>query len=221
MKRQRRELRECGHIFLAEEQEWSRTHTPVHLETSIGMASDPPHHAGLAEPVEVVLEDGSRINVTGRIDRIDRVGKEQEPHYAVVDYKTGSPRPFQGNDLTHQGRVIQHVIYRLLAQRFLEKSEPGAKVIEFGFFFTSRKGQGERMRWTAEELTRGLNVLHDLGQLAAAGAFTPTDQPDDCRYCDYTCLCGDLDAITEASSRKRRNLFNTVLEPFRRLRGKD
>jgi hypothetical protein len=61
----------------------------------------------------------------------------------------------------------------------------------------------------------------DLCELLGSGCFVATDSAKDCEYCDYSLICGDVEAVTTASCAKLGNAENKLLEPFRRLRGID
>jgi hypothetical protein len=51
------------------------------------------------------------------------------------------------------------------------------------------KGRAERAVYTAAELRAGLEVVDRLLSIAARGHFFPTDEADDCRWCDYRAVC--------------------------------
>ena len=83
---------------------------------------------------------------------------------------------------------------------------PGARVERFGFFFPSEKAGGERIEFTPEQLEEGGEVLGRLAQIAASGAFLATNQTtNDCGFCDYREICGDVAAVAAASDRKLAN----------------
>jgi hypothetical protein len=92
------------------------------------------------------------------------------------------------------------------------------QVAAFRFLFPTSSAQGEDVLLTREELTDRMDVLLSLCDLAEAGCFTPTDQPDDCRWCDYTLICGDTRYQAKCIAGKLAG-DDESLEPLRKLRG--
>jgi hypothetical protein len=90
----------------------------------------------------------------------------------------------------------------------------------FGYFFPTSRAHGERLRWSADELSRGREVLARLRGMIAAGCFPFTDDPEDVRYSDFRDAFGDAE---ETASRIREKLSEPRnrerLGPFRALRG--
>jgi PD-(D/E)XK nuclease superfamily len=219
-------LRRTAQIFLRREEEYcTRTgNRPLFLEVSIGLKTDGAvTRLDTHEPVEVRLPDGSSLRVRGRIDRVDRVGGAEANVFAIWDYKTGGtwkymqePRPFW------EGRVVQHALYLLVMNARLKaigEEFSGARLDEFGFFFPSEKGGGERIEFTPGDLEEGAGVLGRLARIAANGAFLATTEHDkDCSFCDYRGICGDVAAVASASERKLATPSNAILEPYRELR---
>ncbi len=219
------QLRRCASIFLKDEERLSEDYTPLYVEAAIGLESggesaplDTP------EPVEVNLPEGLTFRAKGIIDRIDRLGDESDQTYAIWDYKSGGTYKFKNpkkpDEPFRQGRVIQHRLYLDLAEKCLrEKIAPNARLAQFGYFFPSAKGQGERMTWTPEELTQGKNVLFDLCQIVRHGAFCPTNNESDCTFCDCASICRDPKTVAAGSQLKLENPMNRpLLEPLMRLR---
>jgi hypothetical protein len=107
----------------------------------------------------------------------------------------------------------------MAAHRLREVMGPDVEVLYFGFFFPSPRAAGMRMQWSREDLEAGRTILDQMCRLITAGAFLATDDADeDCRYCDYRPICGDVDAVAAASRRKLDNPENIVLQPLRELR---
>jgi len=222
-RRECRLLEQTARIFLREEEEWSSAQhsRPAYLEASIGGGG---RGAGTpldtAEPVPVALLDGTSIRVRGRVDRIDRLGGEAPPVFAIWDYKTGSARRYDKADPFQQGRFIQSALYlALVAERLKTAVSPEATLAYFGYFFPSAGSRGERLMWSPAEVKEGREVLQRLVRIAGSGAFLPTNDHDkDCRYCDHRSICGDVAASAAASQVKLDNGKNTFLQPFRELR---
>lgn len=221
-RRQCRDLRQTARIFFSEELVWQRDGSrPAFLEASIGMQSrgggtplDTP------EPVPVALPGGGQMRVRGRIDRVDRVDETGQA-LAIWDYKTGGAWRYRKEPPFCRGRVVQHALYIELLKahlRTLQKRFPGASVRSFGFFFPGPKERGDRITFAPEDLSDGPAILDRLARIAATGAFLSTDSPDDCSYCDYQPICGDIAAVTAASKGKLDNVDNAVLQPYLELR---
>ena len=95
-----------------------------------------------------------------------------------------------------------------------------AEVKYFGFLFPGVKAAGERLKWTPEELSEGKEVVTQLCQIVADGAFIATNNFDrDCGFCDYKPICGDPATLSEMTQLKLTNPTNTVLETYKQLRG--
>jgi len=221
--RRRRELERTAAVFLTEEAEHCRRSTPVHLEWSIGMREETGEDA--PRSVRLRLPDGRSLSVRGRIDRVDR---EPDGAFVIWDYKTGGPARYSLSDPVRQGRVMQPALYVEMASGALRAFYGDtAEATAFGFFFPGPRGHGQRMRWRRENLNQWSEVLKNLCDILASGAFIATDEdsssgaPPDCKHCEHQAACGDLHETVAASSDKLRNLDNLVLEPFRRLRPRE
>jgi ATP-dependent helicase/nuclease subunit B len=193
-----RRLERAGRIFLAEEEELRQTCRPVEFEKEIS-------------GVPVRLPDGGTIQVRGRIDRVD----EMAGKLALWDYKSGSPSRFAKTtkDPFVQGRILQHALYIALAE-----AHYGRSVAQFGYFFPTERGRGERIVFTPAKLADAPNVLARLRELIARGAFPATNDPGDCGLCDYRSICRDIEVVTAQSASKLASPVNNVLQPFRELR---
>jgi RecB family exonuclease len=220
---QYRQLQRTVDVFLKEEEAFClrRNCRPVFLEAAIGMAT-----AGLgspldtAEPVVISLPEDKRLRVRGRVDRVDRIGTGAVQTFAIWDYKSGSAFKYTQADPFRQGRVIQPFLYlSLVGHRLREAVSPEAHVGLFGFFFPGVRERGLRMDWASERLAAGSEVLERLCQIIREGAFLATDNAkEDCGYCNYLSICGNVEAVAAASRRKLDNPSNTLLQPFLELR---
>jgi ATP-dependent helicase/nuclease subunit B len=219
--RQLRQLKQMARIFLMEEEQFWREHDsrPVYLETSIGGGEPGPDKPlDTADAVTMTLETVGVIRVRGRVDRIDRLGSKEPPTFAVWDYKTGSAYKYAKPDPFNQGRLVQSALYLALVQSRLQAVSPGAVLAYFGYLFLGHKSRGARLTWSPEEAAEGLPIVGKLVQIARSGAFLATDNADDCEYCGHRLICGDVAAITAASTTKLDNPANSLLRPFRELR---
>lgn len=218
-----RKLRMAAETFLREEEQFCQEtgSQPVFLEASLGLPADG-HGTPLdtADPVPVMLPNGNRIRTRARIDRIDQIGKGAVQTYAIWDYKTGSTFGYDRADPFRQGRLMQPLLYvSIVAHRLREAVSPKAQVTNFGFFFPGDRAAGQRVAWSATELHAGMDILEQLCAVIHNGAFLPTnDHKIDCTFCDYQTVCGDVEAVAEASRRKLANDNNRLLKPMRELR---
>ena len=215
--RQREELETACRIFLDVETDYCRTHHPEVFEAAIGMRpSGPGTPLDRLEPAEVHLPGGRSLRTRGQIDRIDRMS---DGRFSICDYKTGSAYKFKKESPFRKGRVVQNALYLAMIEPILkEHYGPAAEAAEFNYFFPSQKVWGRRIGWTREELAEGLPTIDRLCRLIADGLFLPTDDKDDCNYCDYAAACGDTKALAASSKKKIDNENNKELVPLRELR---
>lgn len=90
-------------VTLCREQAESRF-LPRFFELSIEKSSE----LGI-EPPTITLEDGSRVSLVGKIDRVDTFEKDGKLYIRVVDYKTGT-KQFSVDDIK-QGFNLQLLLY--------------------------------------------------------------------------------------------------------------
>jgi len=135
---------------------------------------------GQADAIRIPVPGGA-VGLRGAIDRVD----EDFEGVHVVDYKTGAPRDYDvGTGVFHGGRRLQHAIYAEAAERIMKR-----EVATGAFHFPTRRGQNLVVTFPRDSF-RGLSEL--LGLMLDAvreGAFLPTDDPGDCRYCDFAAIC--------------------------------
>ncbi len=208
----RRELAEAALTFLRSEEEYCRTtgSRPVALEAAIGItgeAAEGPFTT--TQPATLTLASGRCIRLRGIVDRIDIDGRANADHaYTIIDYKSGSSARFKkgGEDplkLFDQGRRLQHGLYTLMvrhvAQRALAET---SEVTRFAYVFPGAVSRGERVEWDADQLALVDGLVDRLCSIAAAGAFLPTADKNDCTFCDFTDVCGDAETTAQASRRK-------------------
>ena len=215
---ERAQMAESARIFLREEELFTAEHEPLYAEASIGLPStDLPTELDHPEPVAVALDAHRRIRVRGRIDRIDR--RRSDGRFVITDYKSGGSRWYTDKDRFHEGRLVQHLLYILMVEaRLKETLALAPQVAAFRFLFPTSGAQGEAVLLTRDELTDRMDVLHSLCDLAGSGCFTPTDHSNDCRWCDYTLICGDTVFQAKGIARKLEG-DDERLDPLRKLRG--
>ena len=134
------------------------------------------------DPVQITLPDGSSLYLGGAIDRVDMT---EDGRLVVIDYKTGSTLRYGGKSGIYDGgRRLQHVLYAEAAQRLFD-----AEVVSAEYHFPSRRSENHRARYARADLRGGLGLVTDLLELVANGWFIPTNQSDDCRFCDFAAAC--------------------------------
>jgi ATP-dependent helicase/nuclease subunit B len=130
----------------------------------------------------IELPDGSTLGLRGAIDRVDAL---DDGTLAIIDYKTGSSLRYGGGSgVFDGGRRLQHVLYAAAAERLFGKSVSRAE-----YHFPSRRSENHRARYDRRRMADGLGLVTDLLDLVQNGWFLPTNDPRDCRYCDYAQVC--------------------------------
>lgn len=211
--RQAEEFHLAVRLFLKEEETQAAARQPIEVEMGFGMGTE------TSQPIEVELSENEAIRLRGRIDRIDRTG---DGSYLLWDYKTGGTGKYRKKPPFNQGRVVQPFLYWAAAGQILKNTrEVDSNVAAFGYFFPTEKGMTDRIVYQPEQLGQGREIVGHLCRLMDSGAFIHTDKKEDCAYCDYRPVCGDLDRAAENSAAKLANEDNKELDPFRRLRGND
>jgi ATP-dependent helicase/nuclease subunit B len=131
------------------------------------------------QPVLVPLL-GGRIKLQGRIDRVDETDNGE---LVVIDYKTGSAGPYKGASFDG-GRRLQHYLYAIAVEQLL-----GRKVARMEYRFPTARADNTIVGYEISELGAGREVISALLDNVAAGRFLPTDDRDDCRFCDFRTCC--------------------------------
>jgi ATP-dependent helicase/nuclease subunit B len=132
------------------------------------------------EPVSLRLERGM-LRVRGAIDRVD----ETLEGLQVVDYKTGVPYDYEGSTgVFNGGRRLQHALYAEVAERIL-----GREVKTGSYHFPTRRGQNRIIPFERSDLIKVGGLLDLLLGAVESGAFVPTDEAGDCRFCDFAQVC--------------------------------
>ncbi len=139
---------------------------------------------GGAEPAELVLPDGRGVRIRGRIDRVDRL---PDGSLLVVDYKTGRARYYErvpGEPPFAGGRQIQAGVYSAVVERLLR-----IPVERFEYRFPTVRGEHGVVPYEGAEIDGASAVVETLLTLVERGLFLPTDEPQDCSWCDYKAAC--------------------------------
>jgi RecB family exonuclease len=167
------------------------------------------------EPVPIVLPDGGVIHLGGAIDRVDEL---DDGRLLIVDYKTGSSASFaRDRGVLDGGRRLQHVLYAAAAERLFGRDVAGAE-----YHFPTRRSENHRVRFEAPLLRDGLGTVAELLDLARDGWFIPTNEPADCRYCDYAAVCrastDDWGGVTSPLAEWLRDAEHESADALRRVR---
>jgi ATP-dependent helicase/nuclease subunit B len=208
--RERDQLLRDLDLFLEYEVRHGTGREPVAFEVAFGGfrgedEGDELERLGQDEPIEIRLGE-QEFKLRGRIDRIDRLG---DGAFEVVDYKTGSfyrPRyagRFRG------GRLLQHALYGLAAAELLRRELPEARVTAGTYYFPAAKGGGQRLEIPHPSRATLAAVVADLLDVAASGAFLPTHEEGDCKFCEFDAVC---DGVNRADAGER----DRAPEPRRR-----
>jgi ATP-dependent helicase/nuclease subunit B len=132
------------------------------------------------EDAALIDVPGGGLRLRGAVDRID----EDMTGLTVIDYKTGVARDFAGTGTFHGGRRLQHALYALVAE-----SRFHTRVVSGEFHFPTTRGQNEVLAFDRSSLDRAGELLGTLLDGVATGAFVPTDDSSDCRFCDFGEVC--------------------------------
>ena len=164
---------------------------PREFEVKFGMSGGPWQEAVWS------LNDGDQVRFRGIIDRVDV--SDDGSSALVIDYKTGSSRPYNGleNDPTDRGRRLQLGVYALAAQGGLENVE---NVRSAYWFVTTRGGFAlapKEPAPTDEVRARLGEVVSKIVSGIRSGVFpaNPGERDDyhssfeNCRFCEFNSLC--------------------------------
>lgn len=161
--------------FLAMERELSRDGARwLHVELAFGFD-------GATSRYE--LPDGEALQVLGRIDRVDEM---PDGTLRVVDYKTGSSLPYtrRHSGAFGGGRRLQPAIYASAVGALL-----GRTVSEFQYRFPTERGAHEVISFRSDDLLPAARLVTELLEHLRHGQFVPTNDSNDCRFCDYRDIC--------------------------------
>ena len=139
---------------------------------------DPEH------PAVMTLSHGAALRLTGIIDRVDRLADDS---LRVVDYKTGSPgsyRQSEGEGPFKGGRRLQAAVYASAAGVMF-----AGEVSRFEYRFPTVRGQNVEVPYGRADFGEAVGIIEGLLQHPAGGEFIPTNDANDCRYCDHRAIC--------------------------------
>jgi len=193
--REKRRFHDTMQSWLGSEAGAAGRTTPSYFELSFGLGVSPdgsePHDP---EPLAIELGDGRVLQVSGRIDRIDR---RAEGGLVLRDYKTGrAPRDDGG--VFRGGKQLQIPFYVLAAAKLF----PGESV-ESGFL--DYVDGGRQVAFRPEHVTgpKFKALLRELVDLIAKGVFV--QEPTACDFCDFKVVCGPKGLLQRRQLYKQRD----------------
>jgi len=203
-------LHKASDIFLKTEENRCERYSPAFFEFAFGSEDADPD---LREPVKIPLGTGKSFNLSGRIDRIDKI---TEHECAVIDYKTGSAYNYKNNVYFNKGKNIQHAVYAIAAEKLLRKLQKDEKlsVTSSGYLFPTEKETGRLLIYGRND-TQLMQLLELLFDIIRTGIFIPSNEKDSCTYCDYTDICGD--SVKERTRLKFENTDNSEIVILKKL----
>jgi hypothetical protein len=226
--RRERELERALVIFLTEEASAGKHRKPYALEACVGMENKGrTTPLDTIEPAKLRLPDGTEVPAQAKIDRVDEIRDQGGlRRYGIIDYKSGGASNYGFKDPFAGGRVIQHALYLEIVNQALQRTgHISSQATEMSYFFPNSREHGLRISYIRDDLADFPKVLQNLCDIAATGAFLPTDDADgahaDCRYCEFTSICGDVSEISRAAAAKLANPKNESLRFMKELRSRE
>lgn len=154
---------------------------PLGVEVGFGLGDGPGEPLSLPDPVELDLGEGMRFKFQGRIDRLDKI----PGGHSVVDYKTGRSLGLTRDGLYERGRLLQHGLYALAAEKLVQD-----KVNDSGYYFTSSRSTQGWVSFPAPEAPGLRKVLELVMHPLQTGAFGHGHELEkDCQFCNYRAAC--------------------------------
>lgn len=167
-------------------------------------------------------EDPLRVQLTGRIDRLDRSGEEAR----VVDYKFSRPDPFGAKNRKGYrivgGEKVQLAAYALAARAL------GAAIVSSEYLFVAAERKGAEpsalsVAFDAGETEESVASFHRaVGLLDATirkGDLLPRTESlsgrgSQCSYCDVAAVCGPGHARVYETKREKERLADASAPLF-------
>lgn len=200
IRRMRVDLRVWLGHFVEELAEWE----PIHAELGFGVPTDGEHDPA-SRPDPVRLPAGYLLR--GSIDLLERHRTSGE--LRVTDFKTGKNHIDDAQARVYGGRLLQPVLYGLVAEEMLGTPVSGGRL----FFCTSRgKFSQHHVRLDAETRRLGGEVLQSLERVLAVPKLVAAPRQGICQWCDFKSVCGPDEAL-----RTGRKPGVTELEHLRSL----
>jgi ATP-dependent helicase/nuclease subunit B len=185
----------------------------VAFEVTFGRGqSDPCEPLARRDPVPIDVGRDRPLLASGRIDRIDRIGRHA---YEVIDYKTGRFWRDGYTGTFRGGRLLQHAVYGRAAERLLAAVDPAARVTRVVYWFPTARGWGRRVEIPTPDAAALAGVLGDLVEVIARGTFVHSADENVCARCPFRKACGE--APWMAAARKVAANVDRRLDAWIRL----
>ena len=188
--------------LLEAEQEIAPTAAPHLFEQDFGRSG--------REPVTRTLEDGTRLEFTGRIDRVDAMGADG---FRIVDYKTGSSRGYD-EDSFAGGRQLQLPIYLLAGRQIMDREDGQSCYIFVPEGKEVREFTLEGLESRREDFHRALSLIV---QGIQGGDFFLMPGEDSNRFCTSYCECATACGVAR-SKLSEIKAADPALKPLQELR---
>lgn len=151
------------------------------------------------------------VNMTASFDRVDR---QSDGHLRVVDFKTGSVKDGMEKGLDsvfdgefRAGNVLQLLLYAHMLQDMSRRHGQSAGPVEMTIFDTNgmEQGEGECHPFIGKKREKGKPVIYNdhpevqdfiprlntvIEEIFSERPFEPTENPDNCRHCIMSVICG-------------------------------
>lgn len=198
---------------------------PEAFEVPFGMRDAGTMGEPLAHEMPLVVDvgDGRALSIRGRIDRINRLARGQ---YEVVDYKTGGFWADRWRGVFAGGTRLQPALYLRAVDHLLGRHGRKGAASRFRYLFPAVKGHRQQKAIERAAIETLPEVLRDLVDVIGSGTFAVAEDKDKCRFCEYAAACHAEDpaAGNDPHTRAARKVLdpgNSMLDPYRRLRGHD
>ena len=146
-----------------------------------------------SEPMEIVIESGEdsiKINLAGRIDRVDFLDDDT---INIIDYKSG--KCF--DDPKGKSEAFQDYLYSLACEKFFNK-----KVNDSRYDFPLERG--DKKTWSMNSLKNAdeikeqkATIIYDALKRLELGDNSKSSNEKACTYCPYTMICRNPSEVTE------------------------
>ena len=210
---------ESCQVFLKVEEEIYKKYTnrPLYFELAFGTRDSEHEILGKVKAVELILPQGKRISIQGKMDRVDIL---PDGSYLVIDYKTGSSRDYKTNISFRYGQQIQHALYALALENILSKRRGkglSPKVSKSGYYFPTVAGQGNLVLYEQHDRELVLEIINTLLEIVAKGNFSMTQKADELICKDYRDIMEQNEVIVLKGTKADKFDNEPALEEIRRL----
>ncbi len=158
---------------------------PIGVEVAFGLPPNDPGDPHSPEPVVLELPDGQQLHFRGYIDRVDVAPNGDR---RVVDYKTGRKLPDPAK--IAQGEALQLPVYALAAEAALGPGTTAAARYEPVGPNTAKNAKGLDVAGLAGARDALIRVALLVGEHVRSGRFPFQPSDGNCRFCDFTGICG-------------------------------